>query len=266
MAREGGPPVRLIEIGIANVSTTVGAVRRNAERVIGRAREMTARGATIGALPEPVLGGYPAEDLVQWRGFAAPQWDALPDVARATAEPPTVFVPGLIVDVEGRRTLSAGEPGLARLARGAPFGDNIDRFDAFTLAVEVCEDIWWPDGPMRRRTYSGVEIAINLSASPFREDVTTGVVDLDRTQRLDVENTTWRGDREAFLRPPPTGGNFFLPGPALAARHAERFVERFSQSICTWVQAPLSLHAGTLDPERERALQRPVVQRTEWER
>jgi NAD+ synthase (glutamine-hydrolysing) len=43
-----------------------------------------------------------------------------------------------------------------------------------------------------------------------------------------------------------------------------RFVRLFSASIYKWVQAPLSLHVGNLDLERERALQIPVVQRGEW--
>jgi NAD+ synthase (glutamine-hydrolysing) len=30
------------------------------------------------------------------------------------------------------------------------------------------------------------------------------------------------------------------------------------------VQAPLAIHLGSLDLDRERALQLPVVQRTEW--
>jgi NAD+ synthase (glutamine-hydrolysing) len=47
---------------------------------------------------------------------------------------------------------------------------------------------------------------------------------------------------------------------------AERFVRLFSASIYKWVQAPLSLHVGNLDLERERALQIPVVQRGEWQR
>ena len=41
-------------------------------------------------------------------------------------------------------------------------------------------------------------------------------------------------------------------------------VARFTRSIYKWVQAPLTLHVGTLDLERERALQLPVVQRSEW--
>jgi NAD+ synthase (glutamine-hydrolysing) len=46
---------------------------------------------------------------------------------------------------------------------------------------------------------------------------------------------------------------------------AERFARLFTASIYKWVQAPISLHVGNLDLERERALQLPVVQRAEWQ-
>jgi NAD+ synthase (glutamine-hydrolysing) len=52
--------------------------------------------------------------------------------------------------------------------------------------------------------------------------------------------------------------------PARLAEYAADFVARFTRSIYKWVQAPLTLHVGTLDLERERALQLPVVQRREW--
>jgi len=44
-----------------------------------------------------------------------------------------------------------------------------------------------------------------------------------------------------------------------------RFGRLFTQSIYKWVQAPLSLHVGNLDLDRERALQLPVVQKSEWQ-
>jgi NAD+ synthase (glutamine-hydrolysing) len=44
-----------------------------------------------------------------------------------------------------------------------------------------------------------------------------------------------------------------------------RFARLFTMSIYKWVQAPLSLHVGNLDLDRERALQLPVVQRSEWQ-
>ncbi len=51
-----------------------------------------------------------------------------------------------------------------------------------------------------------------------------------------------------------------LPGRLRRAR----FARLFTQSIYKWVQSPLALHVGSLDLDRERALQMPVVQRTEW--
>jgi NAD+ synthase (glutamine-hydrolysing) len=45
---------------------------------------------------------------------------------------------------------------------------------------------------------------------------------------------------------------------------AKRFATLFTRSIYKWVQSPLSLHVGSLDLDRERALQLPVVQRNEW--
>jgi NAD+ synthase (glutamine-hydrolysing) len=45
---------------------------------------------------------------------------------------------------------------------------------------------------------------------------------------------------------------------------AERFTRLFSQSIYKWVQSPMSLHVGSLDLDRERALQMPIVQKNEW--
>jgi NAD+ synthase (glutamine-hydrolysing) len=44
----------------------------------------------------------------------------------------------------------------------------------------------------------------------------------------------------------------------------KKFVRLFMQSIYKWVQSPLSLHLGNLDLDRERALQLPVVTRSDW--
>ena len=53
------------------------------------------------------------------------------------------------------------------------------------------------------------------------------------------------------------------PAPQLD-QWVERFAKLFWASIYKWVQAPVSIHVGNLDLERERALQLPVVQRGEW--
>jgi NAD+ synthase (glutamine-hydrolysing) len=53
---------------------------------------------------------------------------------------------------------------------------------------------------------------------------------------------------------------------AQAIDWATRFTRLFTTSIYKWVQSPLSLHVGSLDLERERAMQMPVVQKSEWAR
>jgi NAD+ synthase (glutamine-hydrolysing) len=54
--------------------------------------------------------------------------------------------------------------------------------------------------------------------------------------------------------------------PEERERWVAKFVRMFVQSIYKWVQAPLSLHVGNLDLDRERAMQLPVVETTEWTR
>lgn len=191
--------MRLVKLAVASISPTVGAVTSNAARVVDAARAMAADDVTLGAFPEQVLGGYPPEDLVQWRAFLDAQRRALDRVAAETADLPTVLVLGLTMPVgsllfnaaavvhRGRvlgcvpkeklptynvfyeaRTFSRGGAGLALDAGGWPLGDYVFAFDFGTVGVEVCEDAWAPDGPMRRRCFSGAEVVVNVSASPYR--------------------------------------------------------------------------------------------------
>ena len=53
--------------------------------------------------------------------------------------------------------------------------------------------------------------------------------------------------------------------PERLAEWAHKFAELFTRSIFKWVRAPLVIHVGSVDLDRERALQLPVVQRREWE-
>ena len=52
--------------------------------------------------------------------------------------------------------------------------------------------------------------------------------------------------------------------PGMLKQWVRRFVVLFRASIFKWVQAPQAVHLGSLDLDRERALQLPVVQSSEW--
>jgi NAD+ synthase (glutamine-hydrolysing) len=217
--------MRLVKIGIASVNATVGAVRSNVDRCVRFAHALAEEGATIAVFPEQVVGGYATEDLVQWRGFVATQRRELERFARETAAHGTVFAVGLTVGVGGDlfncgalvhrgkilgftpkeklptynifyegRTFSRGTPGLALDAEGVFCGDRVYAFDFGTVAVEVCEDIWSPDGPMRRRCYSGAELVLNLSASPFRAGVVGTRREMIATRAADNQCTVAYGN------------------------------------------------------------------------
>lgn len=191
--------MRLIRIALVSVNTTVGAVRSNVDRAIALGRQAAADEATIVALPEQLVAGYSPEDLVQWRSFVDAQWGELERFARETKDLAPVFALGLTVARGSHlynaaalvhrgvvlgivpkeklptynvfyeaRVFARGAPGLVDEVRGVPFGDLVFDFDFGTLGLEVCEDLWSPDGPMRRRSYAGAEIVVNISASPFR--------------------------------------------------------------------------------------------------
>src|SRR6185436_9352296 len=83
--------MRLVKIAVASVDSTVGAVRSNADRCIALAHEMARDDCTLAVFPEQVIGGYPMEDLVQWRGFVASQRRELVRFAAETAGLATVF-------------------------------------------------------------------------------------------------------------------------------------------------------------------------------
>lgn len=191
--------MRLIRIAVANVNTTVGAVHSNVDRAIALTKKAANDNATILAMPEQLIAGYSPEDLVQWRAFVDAQWAGLERFAGATKDLAPVCALGLtvargshlynsaalvhrgkilgIVPKEKLPTYSVfyearvfarGAPGLIDEVHGIPFGDLVFELDFGKLALEVCEDLWSPDGPMRRRSYAGAEVVVNLSASPYR--------------------------------------------------------------------------------------------------
>lgn len=191
--------MRLVKIGLASVNTTVGAFRGNVDRALKLAQKMAAEGVTVGVFQEQLVGGYPPEDLVQWQGFIDHQWAELLRFAEGTAKLKTVFAIGVSISHEGLRfncaavmaggqvlglvpkeklptynifyegrNFARGFSHMSETHRGVPLGDLLFQFDFGLMGAEVCEDLWSADGPIRRRTYSGAELEVNLSASPFR--------------------------------------------------------------------------------------------------
>jgi NAD+ synthase (glutamine-hydrolysing) len=243
---------------VASVNTTVGAVTSNIDRALRVAREAAQDGVTLLAFQEQLVGGYPPEDLIQWLGFVEAQGRALRRFAEATADLGTVFAVGVTVCHESQRfncaaavhrgrilglvpkeklptynvfyegrTFSRGGPGFFALVDGIPLGDHLFRFDFAVVALEVCEDLWSPDGPMRRRAYAGAELVVNLSASPYRLGVAETRRELILTRAADCQvtlvaaNAVGGNDNLVF-----DGGGFVVQNGRLLLE-APRFREGF---------------------------------------
>jgi NAD+ synthase (glutamine-hydrolysing) len=212
--------MRLVRVALANANAVVGATRSNVDRAIALARAAAADDATLVCLPEQVIGGYPPEDLVQWRAYVDAQQAELRRFARETAQLGCAAAIGLVVARgsnlynvaalvhAGRvwglvpkeklplynvfyeaRTLARGEPGLLDAVDGVPFGDLVFELDFGVVSLEVCEDAWSPDGPMRRRSYAGAELVVNLSASPFRVGIAETRREMIATRAADSQAT-----------------------------------------------------------------------------
>jgi len=191
--------MRLVKVGLAAVNTTVGAFSANVERAVSLARQLSAQQTSIAVFPEQCVAGYPAEDLVQWQAFVDRQWTELLRFASETAGLPMVSVLGVAIAHRGLRyncaavvgggrvwglvpkeklptynifyegrTFARGSAGMKEEHQGVPFGDFLFQCDFGCVGVEVCEDLWSADGPMKRRAYSGAELICNVSSSPFR--------------------------------------------------------------------------------------------------
>src|ERR1700722_18048282 len=270
--------MRLVRVALANVNATVGATRTNVDRCVAAVRTAAADGATLVALPEQVVGGYPPEDLVQWRAFVEAQHRELHRLARETAALPCASVVGLalargphVYNVAalvhaGRvwgfvpkeklplynvfyeaRTLARGTPGLYDTLGGVPFGDLVFDLDFGTVALEVCEDGWSPDGPMRRRSYAGAEIVLNLSASPFRLGVAETRREMISTRAADCQATV------AYVNAVGANDGLVFDGGGFVAQNGRLLhaSSRFREGV----------EAVTLDLDRTRRLR---TENTTW--
>jgi NAD+ synthase (glutamine-hydrolysing) len=270
--------MRLARIALANVNSTVGACRTNVDRAISLARAAAADGATLVAMPEQVVGGYPPEDLIQWRAFVESQQAELRRFTRETASLPCACVLGLVAargahlynvaalvhagQVWGlvpkeklplynvfyeARTLTRGAPGLYDTIDGVPFGDLVFDLDFACISLEVCEDAWSPEGPMRRRSYAGAEIVVNVSASPFRVGVAETRREMIATRAADCQATV------AYVNLVGANDGLVFDGGGYVAQNGRVLLsaERFREGVS----------AVTLDLDRTRRLR---TENTTW--
>jgi NAD+ synthase (glutamine-hydrolysing) len=170
-------------VALAQINTTVGDLSGNGEKIrreIARARDA---GADIVCFPELAVTGYPPEDLLLRRRFVDENLAVTRQLAAEARD--IVAVYGFVDaddDIYNAAAVAAGgqlrdiyhkhylpnygvfdEDRYFRPGRRAPVYEIGD----VVVAVNICEDIWYPGGPSLIQSYSGAEVLLNINGSPF---------------------------------------------------------------------------------------------------
>ncbi|NCX47419.1 MAG: NAD+ synthase [Verrucomicrobia bacterium] len=187
-----------MKIGILQLNFTVGDFRGNSEKLVSAYERAVREGAELCVGSELGLCGYPPRDLLNRRDFVESHERALREVAKRVGK-----VPLLIGGIEktnqktGRplyNTAFLVEKGKTRAVarkillptydvfdedRYFEAGDKVGsvRIAGKRVGVTICEDIWndedlWPErryriDPVRELAKKGMDLLINLSASPW---------------------------------------------------------------------------------------------------
>jgi len=187
-----------MKIGIVQHNPVIGDFPGNAKRLLAAYRECLEQGADLVAAPELALAGYPPRDLVLKSQFVPKCLQALDYLAGEIGE-----VPLIVGTLEFNDATRAGKPyrnTAAWLERGEvrhrihktllPTYDVFDEARYFApadqcqpvewngrrIGITICEDVWGEDflerplydrDPVRELGRAGIDLLINISASPY---------------------------------------------------------------------------------------------------
>ncbi len=221
---------------MAQMNPTVGSIAGNARAILEWAENARARGCDLVLFPELSLTGYPPEDLLLKPKFIEDNLEALDrlsakikgitaiigfvdrkaDIYNAAAIIHNGKVAGVYHKMylpnygvfDEQRYFQAGTEALNFVLNGV------------TIGLEICEDIWYPEGPARIQSLGGAEVIVNINASPFHMGKSLVREEMLATRANDNEviiayNNTVGGQDELVF---DGGGLIIDPSGAVIAR------------------------------------------------
>lgn len=189
-----------LRLAMVQMNPTVGDLSGNVRRIVAWIREARRAQAQVVAFPELAITGYPPEDLLFKSRFITDTQRALKSVAAEarglvvvvgyvgqgapTASPPDTssLTPGGRHDLYNAAALLSDRRIVASYRkRHLPNYGVFDESRYFypgsrlpllvlngtTIGVNICEDIWFPEGPTGMQAAAGAEVIVNINASPF---------------------------------------------------------------------------------------------------
>jgi len=175
--------MRNLRLAMAQINCTVGDLDGNLKQIISNIERAKDEGADIVSFPELAVTGYPPEDLLLKPQFIEDNIAALKEIINATKGIAAVvgFVDkaddiynsaafisdGKLIDVYHKVFLPNygvfDEYRYFQAGKGYP----VYVLGGVKVGVNICEDIWLPEGPLRAQALSGAEVIININASPY---------------------------------------------------------------------------------------------------
>jgi NAD+ synthase (glutamine-hydrolysing) len=175
--------MRSLRIALAQINPTVGDLEGNVAKINRYIRTAKKSQAQVVAFPELAVTGYPSEDLLLKSQFVDDNLSALNKI-RKNVQDITAIVGFVdrdddiynaaaiihnkkIIDIYHKRHLPNygvfDEYRYFRTGSRSP----VYRIGETWIGVNICEDIWYPEGPARTQSQAGAEVIININASPY---------------------------------------------------------------------------------------------------
>ncbi len=175
-----------LRVALAQVNVTVGDLEVNTEKIRTAMQHAHAAGAHIVCLPELALTGYPPEDLLLKPGFVAANLRRLDELIDASRDLPglTAVIGFVDRDHDIYNAAAIIHEGNLAGTYHKHYLPNYGVFDEYRyfqagrkapvflindvhVGVTVCEDVWYPTGPMTLQAHAGAEVIININGSPY---------------------------------------------------------------------------------------------------
>ena len=177
--------MRTFRLALAQINPTVGDLEGNSRKIIRLVEETRGLGADLIAFPEMAITGYPAEDLLFKPSFIQANLDAMREVVAASGD--TAVVVGFVdsdLDIYNACAIAyqgklVGVYHKMHLPTYGVFDEDryfkrgsvcpVYTINGVGVGINICEDIWYPVGPISVQRNAGAEIIVNINASPYHE-------------------------------------------------------------------------------------------------
>lgn len=193
-----------IKAAAGTPKVTVADCEANGREILGIIREMEKEHAKVMVFPELCITGYTCHDLFWQRTLLDSAWNTLLFLAEETKDTDGLIFLGLPVRKNGKLYNAAAVLNRGRIlgivpktnlpnynefyelrhftpaeegaldyievnGEDVPFGTDLifacENMPEFTVAAEICEDLWVPMPPSISHALAGAHIIVNLSAS-----------------------------------------------------------------------------------------------------